>query len=71
MHPSDTGAAAPLMVPVRDVRRLDPAWPWSLEMTYRLISGGRLSCVRVGRRVFLRRTDLESFVAAHVTGGAR
>lgn len=59
----------PLMVPVAEVHRLDPSWPWSCEMTYKHIARGALGCVRVGRRVFLRRADLEAFVARHATAG--
>ena len=58
----------PLMVPVAEVRRLDPSWPFELQRTYALIASGRLGCVRVGRRVFLRRSDLEAFVGQHATG---
>lgn len=58
----------PLMVPVADVRKLDPSWPWELDSTYALIRTGKLGCVRVGKRVFLRREDLEAFVVAHATG---
>lgn len=57
----------PLMVPVADVRKLDPSWSWELDSTYALIRSGKLGCVRVGKRVFLRREDLEAFVSRHAT----
>lgn len=53
------------MVPVADIRRLDPSWPFERDRTYFLIRTGQLGCVRVGKRVFIRRADLEAFVARH------
>lgn len=71
-NPAESPQSPPLLVPIAEVARLDSSWPWSIDQTYRLIKAGRLSCVRVGRRVFLRRADLEAFVSMHVvTGGAR
>ena len=55
------------MVTVADVRKLDPSWPWGIDATYALIRKGRLPCIKVGKRRFLRRADLEAFVTAHAT----
>jgi excisionase family DNA binding protein len=69
---SDQSPSTPTMVPVGEVHRLDASWPFGPDRTYQLIKQGRLGCVRVGRRVFLRREDLAAFIAAHVvTGGSR
>lgn len=59
------------LVPLDRVQQEFPDWPYGPWPTGRLVRLGQLGCVRIGRRVFVTRELLDSFIAAHtVAGGA-
>jgi len=53
------------LIEINRVREIAPWWPFSAWATYRLIRAGKLSCVHVGRRLFLTPELLTAFVAEH------
>ncbi len=58
----DENATSVAIVSVHRIHQLDPAWPFSVWSSRRLMRLGRLGCKRVGNRYFVTRAHLEAFV---------
>ena len=50
------------IVPIQQVHKLDPSWPFSVWSTRELMKSGRLGCKRVGAKYFVTRAHLDAFV---------
>lgn len=58
------------LVPLKNVRKEFPDWPFSQHSTWRLIDKGKLGCVRVGRAIFLTTGIIEDFIAKQTAAAA-
>jgi excisionase family DNA binding protein len=57
---SPTGRPSPILIPVADIGPL--LGGLSRSVVYRYLAGGSLRSLQIGRRRFVRRSDLEAFV---------
>lgn len=52
-----------IQLKTESLRAARPDWPWSGDMTSKMVRAGKLGCVRVGRRVYVTPELMADFIA--------